>query len=312
MNTLNIGTEHLIVCTFLAGTLLLGLWSGLGIKNVREYAIANKMYGTGVLTITFLATILGGQETINIQSGYLAAGIIVGMNPVGLAIMFIYSGAFIVPKMLRFDRCLTLGDMMHELYGVQGGIITGVLGGMYTIILVGVQLLTLGFICKNLLGWGMDWSIMIGGAILVIYSAWGGVKSVTMTDVLQFIVFVIVIPLIANVAISEVGGIQELFRQVPVDKLTILEHKRFSFYLNNFLIWGLFPSFLSAPANIQRILMARSRQQAANMLYISAAAWLVVRALIMLTCLAVLVFPASHLVEEEPFTMSSITTSHQF
>ena len=72
MNTLNIGTEHLIVCTFLAGTLLLGLWSGLGIKNVREYAIANKMYGTGVLTITFLATILGGQETINIQSGYLA------------------------------------------------------------------------------------------------------------------------------------------------------------------------------------------------------------------------------------------------
>ena len=289
MNTLNIGTEHLIVCTFLAGTLLLGLWSGLGIKNVREYAIANKMYGTGVLTITFLATILGGQETINIQSGYLAAGIIVGMHPVGLAIMFIYAGAFIVPKMLRFDRCLTLGDMMHELYGVQGGIITGVLGGMYTIILVGVQLLTLGFICKNLLGWGMDWSIRIGGAILVIYSAWGGVKSVTTTDVLQFIVFVIVIPLIANVAISEVGGIQELFRQVPVDKLTIYEHKRFSFYLNNFLIWGLFPSFLSAPPTIQRILMARSRQQAANMLYITAAAWLVVRALIMLTCLAVLV-----------------------
>ena len=288
MNAFN--TEHLIVYTFLAGTLLLGLWSGTGIKNIREYAIANKMYGTGVLAITFLATFLSGQNTINMQQSCLISGIIVGLNSVGLAIMFIYSGAFIVPKMLRFDRCLTLGDMMHELYGVQGGIITGVLGGVYTIGVVGVQLLALGYVCENLLGWEEDWSISIGGAILVIYSAWGGVKSVTTTDVLQFIVFVIVIPLIANVAISEVGGIQELFKQVPVDKLTIYENKKFSFYfLNSFLIAGLFPNYLSAPSTVQRILMARSRQQAANMLYITAAASLVVRALIILTCLAVLV-----------------------
>ena len=290
MNTLNIGTEHLIVCTFLAGTLFLGLCAGRGIKNVRDYAIANKMYGTGVLTITFLATFFGGQNIINMQQSCLNSGIIVGVHSVGVAIMFIYAGAFIVPKMLRFDRCLTLGDMMHELYGVQGGIITGVLGGIYTTIIVGVQLLVIGSICENLLGWENGWSIRIGGAILVLYAAWGGVKSVTMTDVLQFIVFVVVIPLIANVAISEVGGTQELFRQVPADKLTIYEHKKFWFYFsNNFIIAGLLPSFLSAPHIVQRILMARSRQQASNMLYITAGALLVVRTLITLTCLAVLV-----------------------
>ena len=289
MNAFN--TEHLIVYTFLAGTLLLGLWSGTGIKNIREYAIANKMYGTGVLAITFLATFLSGQNTINIQNTCLNWGIIIGLNSVGIAIMFIYSGAFIVPKMMRFYRCITLGDMMHELYGVQGGIITGILGGVYTIALVGVQLIAIGYICENLLGWRKDWSIGIGGAILILYASWGGVKSVTTTDVLQFIVFVIAIPLIANVAISEVGGIKELFRQVPVDKLTISpEHKKFPyFFFNSFLAAGLFPNYLSAPSTVQRILMARSRQQAANMFYITAAASLVVRVLIILTCLAVLV-----------------------
>ena len=54
--------DHLIVYTFLAATLLIGLWAGRGIKNIREYAIANKMYGTGVLTITFLATYFGGCQ----------------------------------------------------------------------------------------------------------------------------------------------------------------------------------------------------------------------------------------------------------
>ena len=206
--------EHLIVYTFLAATLLIGLWAGRGIKNIREYAIANKMYGTGVLTITFLATYFGGQNTLGIQKYILSYGIVGGFPPLGTAIMFLYAGAFIVPKMLRFYRCITLGDMMHELYGLQGGIITGIMGGVYTIALVGVQVLALGHICESLLGWDKNWSIGLGGAILILYASWGGVKSVTITDVFQFIVFVIVIPVIANLAISKAGGIQEMFLNI--------------------------------------------------------------------------------------------------
>ncbi|MEM7382852.1 MAG: hypothetical protein AAF400_00810 [Bacteroidota bacterium] len=56
--------DHLIVGGFLLLTLLIGLLAGRRIKDIREYAIANRVYGTSVLTITFLATYLGGQNTI--------------------------------------------------------------------------------------------------------------------------------------------------------------------------------------------------------------------------------------------------------
>ena len=112
-------------------------------------------------------------------------------------------------------------------------------------------------------------------------------KSVTITDVFQFIVFIIVIPVITNVAISKAGGINELLRQLPADKLTVYKHEQFPRYLVAFLVWCLFPAVLSVPPVIQRILMARNRQQVTNMFFTTAAFLLVVRALVILSCLAV-------------------------
>ena len=281
------GIDHFIVGSFLLITLLIGLLAGRGIKDIREYAIANKMYGTGVLTITFLATYLGGFMTLSVQETILSYGLVAGLAPLGTTIMFLYAGAFIAPKMLRFQHSITLGDMMQELYGLHGGIITGIIGGVYTIALVGIQVVALGYICEHILGWRADWSIGLGGAILILYASLGGVKSVTISDAFQFMVFVIVIPLIANVAISQVGGIQELFSQLPADKLTVYQHEQFPRYFSIFLVWCLFPAFLSAPPAVQRILMARHAPQATNMLFISAALILVVRVLVILSCLAV-------------------------
>lgn len=166
--------DSLVVYAFLAITLIIGLRAGRGITNIREYAIANKMYGTGVLTITFLATYFEGHNIISIQKSILSHGLVLGLPTLGVAIMFFYAGAFIVPKMLRFQRSITLGDMMQELYGLQGGIITGVMGGVYTIAIVGVQVLALGYLCESLLGWRADWSIGLGGAILILYASLGG------------------------------------------------------------------------------------------------------------------------------------------
>ena len=290
---MHLSTDHLIVYAFLLLTLLVGLWAGRGIKDIKEYAIANKMYGTGILTITFLATYLGATGTIGVQKNVLSHGLIASCIVVGSAISLAWSARYVVPKLMYFKDSLTLGDMMQELYGPYGGIITGLIGTVYSICAVGTQLVAMGYICESMLGWPASQSIGIGGAILVAYASFGGVKSVTITDVLQFIVFVIVIPLIANLAISEVGGIKALLNQLPADKLTVVAHEQFPRYLVFFFVWGLFPGYLTSPALLQRLLMAKHKHQAANMLYVSAAFLLLVRILVTLTCLAVVLLAPS-------------------
>ena len=81
--------DYLIVGAFLLLTLLIGLFAGRGIKDIRDYAIANKMYGMGVLTITFLATYLGGSNTISMQQYILSYGLVAGLATLGSAIGFI-------------------------------------------------------------------------------------------------------------------------------------------------------------------------------------------------------------------------------
>ncbi|MEL6412616.1 MAG: hypothetical protein AAFQ08_00650, partial [Bacteroidota bacterium] len=51
----------------------IGLWTGKNIKDIKEYAVTNKKYGTAVLLLTFLATNIGGG-TLNSVSGVFAVG----------------------------------------------------------------------------------------------------------------------------------------------------------------------------------------------------------------------------------------------
>jgi SSS family solute:Na+ symporter len=74
--------DHITVYVFLLITLVVGLLAGRAIQDVKEYAIANRVYGTGVLTITFLATFIGGSTIIGTTGNVFRDGIIPIIAPV--------------------------------------------------------------------------------------------------------------------------------------------------------------------------------------------------------------------------------------
>ena len=55
-----LNADYLTVYAFLLMTLIIGLRVDRRIKNIRAYALANKQFGTIALTLTYLATIIGG------------------------------------------------------------------------------------------------------------------------------------------------------------------------------------------------------------------------------------------------------------
>ena len=68
--------DHIIVYAFLAITLLVGFWYGRGIKTIREYAIGDRKFGTGLLLLTFLATRIGGRTIVGESMKVYSIGII--------------------------------------------------------------------------------------------------------------------------------------------------------------------------------------------------------------------------------------------
>ena len=253
--------DYFIVFSFLILTLIIGLRAGRGIKDIREYALTNKIYGVGALVLTWLATNMSGASIINMAGLVFSDGIIVTIALLGLISSYFIIVAFCYRKIVYFKDCLTMGDVMAKLYGNNSALIASGLSFCSAICIVGMELSMLGVVCESLLGLKATWGIIIGGTLLMIYTALGGMSAVTATDIFQFFVLIVIVPIIAGLALKEVGGISELFAKVPSSKLVVFHHEEFSSYLALFIMWSVLPAGVIDVALIPRLLMAKTESK---------------------------------------------------
>ncbi|CCM10322.1 Putative uncharacterized protein [Cardinium endosymbiont cEper1 of Encarsia pergandiella] len=292
--------DHIIVYIFLLVTFLIGLFQGKALKNMEEYTIAHKMYGVIPLVATYLATDIGAGSILSDASAVFNKGIIVNISISSLFIAYIIRALFIVPKMVYFDNCLTLAEIMGT-YGKSARIITGILNVLNAIIHTGIQLTAIGIISEPLLGIDPTWSILMGGFITILYTAIGGIKAVTITDIVQFFIFIVAVPLITYNVVYHIGGIEALFIKVPSERFLIIDHERFYRYMIYVVIWLLQIGMVD-PAVVQRMLMAKNKRQLRNKYIIIAFFDPIFRFLVMLIGLGGLVL--------YPTIKSSIVVPH--
>ena len=253
--------DYLVVGVFLLITLVVGIRAGRGVSNVRDYAVGRRTFGTAALVLTFLATEVGGQGVINIAGEIGTTGIIVLLTFLSFPLSYLVQALWIAPKMVHFPRCMTMGDIMHEFYGLPGQVTTGVFSFVITICCAGAEIVMLGVATQSLLGVDAYLGMVVGGLLLTVYVVHGGMQSVAATDVLQFLVLLVLLPVLAATALQHAGGIKEVLTHIPAAQRSLSNHPKFSYYLILFLSFGVFHFNTIDPALIQRMLMAQSGQQ---------------------------------------------------
>ena len=148
---------------------------------------------------------------------------------------------------------------MGRLYGKNIRKLTALCGIVFSIGIVAVQLKSLSIIFTHFIEVDLRHAVVFSSVIIIIYSSIGGIHSVTITDVLQTMVFGTFIPLILLVAISSIGGIESLsngysegYLFVPLDSMDAV------YYISLF-IYFIIPAM--GPATFQRMLMSSSSAQ---------------------------------------------------
>ena len=273
MTSINyLSIDAIVVYVFLLLTLVVGLWAGRNVKTLEDYALADRSYGTGTLILTLLATWVGGNMVIGYTQRIFEDGIIQAITAFLQIVSILFIAYCITPRIYRFTGCITIGDLMEKFYGKSGRIVTAIATLGYTIGLVSMQVVALGYVYEWLGAGDVKQGMILGALIIILYSSMGGIRSITVTDVIQFVVLIVAIPLLANVVTKEAGGIKHVFSQIPVEKLTVLGHKKASYYWM-ILILAISPVGLLSPPYIQRLLMAKDQRQARDM-YLSGAFFL--------------------------------------
>lgn len=250
--------EKIVVIVYLILVLFIGLWAGRGIRGMKDFALAGKSFGMLVIFATLSASFIGGGFSMgNAEKVFLIGiGNIVALW--GFSIKEILVARYIAPRMMRYPEAISVGDIMYQHYGKGARIFSGVFSMALCAGILGAQIGAMGYVFNLFLEIDRVWGILIGCGIVIAYATVGGMRSVVWTDIIQFIVLAIGIPLTVYYGLQAVGGWQAMTESLPAGHLSLpTEPLAIIALLSLFLVFMLGETLV--PPYLQRLLIGKDQ-----------------------------------------------------
>lgn len=260
--------DMLIFLGFLSANLILGLASGQGVKNIKEYAVGDRKFSTATIVSTIVATWISGNYFFGQASEACNSGLYsIWGNTLSDLVAFLLMAFVFTPRMAEFLGKLSIADAMGGLYGDRVRVLTAISSFIGIIGVISIELKAAGIAFEYIFGIPSTYGSVIAGILITFYSAMGGIKSVTFTDVIQFITFGVVIPVIVYFLLNSIDGIvaiTDLMNNNPAfNYKEVFDFSRpKSLYFLFFFFFNAVPGF--SPAMFQRVAMSSSTGQASR------------------------------------------------
>ncbi|WP_104180984.1 sodium:solute symporter [Arthrobacter sp. B0490] len=202
MQALNIA----IVVAYLVAMLGFGWWGKSRTRNASDYLVAGRRLGPLLYTGTMAAVVLGGASTVGgvglgYQYGISGMWLVVAIGTGVLLLSLLFA-----PTIQRL-KIYTVSQMLTLRYGHRATRVSGIVMLAYTLMLCATSTGAYATIFVVLFGWDRALSIAVGGAIVLVYSTIGGMWSITLADMAQFVIKTIgVFALMLPFSLAAAGG----------------------------------------------------------------------------------------------------------
>ncbi|QFQ97575.1 sodium:solute symporter [Streptomyces phaeolivaceus] len=207
--------DYTVIVVYLAAMLAMGWWGMRRARSKSEFLVAGRRLGPTMYSGTMAAIVLGGASTIGgVGLGYrygLSGAWMVFTIGLGLLALSVFFSA----RIARL-KVYTVSEMLDLRYGGRSGVISGVVMWAYTLMLAVTSTIAYATIFDVLFDMNRTLAIVLGGSIVVAYSTLGGMWSITLTDMVQFVVKTIgVLLLLLPIAVVKAGGFSEMRDELP-------------------------------------------------------------------------------------------------
>ncbi len=196
------------IVLYLMASIAIGLYAATRVKNTADYAVAGRSLPLAVVIATTFATWFGSETVLGVPGQFVKenlGGIV--EDPFGAGMCLILVGFFFARKLYR-RNIITIGDYYRQRYGALIEVLCSIIIIFSYLGWVGAQVTALGLVF-NLLSQGaisVAWGMAIGTLVVLVYTLYGGMWSVALTDFVQMIVITIGLLAIAWYAGSMAGG----------------------------------------------------------------------------------------------------------
>lgn len=250
---------------------------GIGLRVARKehgsgesesFLAADRNMNLVQTTASTAATDLGGGFSIAMGGLGFTLGIsgswLIAIS--GLSIVLV--SFLMVPKVKRWaDRVqgLTTGDLFEARFDRRTGTVAAIVIGIAWFTFVGGQIIAGAKLLQATVAIDLSVAIIISGAVILTYTAAGGLKAVIYTDVFQMVVLLIGIVFIAVpiglYTVGGWGGIVEHFSASPETE-SLVDWGAIGWKKVTGWFFAIFPVWFISIAAMQRIVAARDEKTA--------------------------------------------------
>lgn len=196
------------VVLYLLLSIALGVYAARRVKTSTDYVVAGRSLPIYVTIATVFATWFGSETVLGIPATFLEEGLggIIS-DPFGASMCLILVGLLFAKTLYRM-RLLTIGDFYRQKYGRNIELLTSLAICTSYLGWVSAQIMALGLVFDLLSGntLGVEAGMFIGAGIVLMYTLYGGMWSVAITDFMQMVVIIVGLLIICFFMSDMVGG----------------------------------------------------------------------------------------------------------
>lgn len=256
----------IIVVAYLIGMLVVGFIVGkLKIKDSSDYMLAGRRMGLFMVAFSLSANNIGGGSTTGLAQKAFGDW---GMS----AIWYVLAAsaamiplAYFAPK-IRQTMAVTIPEVVGRRFGKISSTFTAVLGILSLFCLTSSQIAASGSVVAGLTGIPTNVALVIAGAVVILYTTFGGMIADQISDLVQFAIILVGLAVATPIVIHGCGGWDAISAALPPVQL---DFTKIGWVTIIGYIFNYFCTFLAGPEMVSRFETAKDEKTARQASWVS-------------------------------------------
>ncbi|MBI5919618.1 MAG: sodium:solute symporter family protein [Nitrosomonadales bacterium] len=222
------------VVLYLLLSIGIGLYASTRVHSAKDFAVAGRHLPLPIVTATVFATWFGAETVLGISATFVKEGLHgVVADPFGASLCLILAGLFFARKLYRMNL-LTIGDYYRLRYNQTVELVATLCIVISYLGWVSAQIMALGLVFNVVSGGEVSQPVgmVIGAAIVLTYTMFGGMWSVALLDFVQMTVIMGGMLFIGYLISDMTGGVGAVLAHAQAaGKLDLFPHGDYSVWV---------------------------------------------------------------------------------
>jgi SSS family solute:Na+ symporter len=198
--------DYLLIAFYFAFVIGIGILARRSVSSSLDFFLSGRSLPAWVTGLAFVSANLGAVEIIGMSANganygiptmhYFWVGAVPAMLFLGVVMMPFYYGS----------KVRSVPEFMNRRFGSTAHLVNAISFAVAQLLIAGINLYLLASIVEVLLGWPLWVSLVVAAAIVLTYTALGGLSAAIYNEVLQFFVIVAALLPLTLVGLNKIGG----------------------------------------------------------------------------------------------------------